>query len=89
MTRELDPGELRRLFPPLVGSEFVVHQAEKTVPALFPSTDRPGEQRICVSLTLVGTQPEDVPDLVFGLTLAQAEEMRDNLTYLLNRAEGS
>ena len=89
MIRDLDPDELRRAFPPLVGENVSLHNVQRCALHMFPDLDHPeGEPRIGVSLTFVGTAPEDSPDVMFVLDFDQAQGMRESLGILLDRARG-
>lgn len=85
MVRPLDPDEVRRLFPPLVGKDIPTYNVEYLALQVLRGTDDPPELRIGVSVTFARTQPEDAPDVVFALTLDQAHGMLESMTDLLDQ----
>ena len=84
---DLDPDKMRKAFPPVVGNAILFqHLLNWFAANLFPDTEDQ-EPRVGISLTFLGTQLDDEPDLVFAMNLEQARALRDALTKLLSRAD--
>ena len=66
--------------------DVMLHNVESFALALFPEPDHPGELRIGLSLTFVGTEEEDPPDVTCSMTLHQAGALCDALLDLLDQA---